>query len=205
LRNRDFDISKHRLQRCLFHKFFIECSIFAVLKVLVVKGDSGMDHKSLRTDDCVEEVINEYSRTVYKLAYARTKNKSDAEDVFQEVFLRYIRKHHTFESKEHEKAWFIRVTVNCCKNIWSSPFRKRTQPLEECMVVSDIDEVNQLEEFLLDLSKDYRVIIHLFYYEDMSTSQISKILRKKESTVRVQLTRGRRLLKEIMEGAGYNA
>ncbi len=164
-----------------------------------------MDHKSLRTDDCVEEVINEYSSTVYKLAYARTRNKSDAEDVFQEVFLRYIRKHRTFESKEHEKAWFIRVTINCCKDIWGSLFRKHTQPLEECMVVSEIDEVNQLEQFLLDLPEDYRIVIHLFYYEDMSTSQISKILHKKESTVRVQLTRGRRLLKEIIEGAGYNA
>ena len=164
-----------------------------------------MDDQSLHTDDCVEEVINEYSRTVYKLAFARTRNKSDAEDVFQEVFLRYIRRHQTFESKEHEKAWFIRVTVNCCKNIWNSPFRKRTQPLEECTVVSEIDEVNQLEQFLLELPIDYRVIIHLFYYEDLSTSQISKILHKKESTVRVQLTRGRRLLKEIMEGAGFYA
>lgn len=163
-----------------------------------------MDNESLRTDDCVEKIINEYSRVVYKLAFAQTRNKSDAEDVFQEVFLRYIKKHPTFESKEHEKAWFIRVTINCFKNIWSSPFRKHTQPLEECTVISEKDEVGQLEQFLSDLPKDYCAVIHLFYYENMSTAQVSKILHKKESTVRVQLTRARRLLKENMEGAGYN-
>lgn len=88
-------------------------------------------HESLRTNDYVDDIIEEYSRTVYRLAYAQTKNKNDADDVFQEVFLRYIRKKPSFGSKEHEKAWFIRVTINCCKNIWISTKKRNTAQLDE--------------------------------------------------------------------------
>lgn len=163
-----------------------------------------MNNQSLRTDDCVENIINKYSRTVYKLAFAQTRNKNDADDIFQEVFLRYIRKQPVFENKEHEKAWFIRVTVNCCKSFWNSPFKKHTQVLEQDAYVSEIDEEHLLEEYLLKLPKEYRAVIHLFYYENMSTTQISKALKKKESTVRMQLTRARRLLKEFMKGDNFH-
>lgn len=164
-----------------------------------------MSSQSLRTDDCVEKIINEYSRTVYKLAFAQTRNKNEADDIFQEVFLRYIRKKPAFESKEHEKAWFIRATINCCKNSWNAPFRKHTQPLEQDAYVIEMNEENSLEEYLLKLPKNYRAVIHLFYYENMSTTQISTVIKKKESTVRMQLTRARRLLKKYMEGDNFHA
>lgn len=164
-----------------------------------------MNFQSLRTDDCVEKIINKYSKTVYKLAFAQTRNKNDADDIFQEVFLRYIRKQPTFENKEHEKAWFIRVTINCCKSLWKSPFKKHTQLLEQDTFVIENNEENLLEEYLLKLPKVYRIVIHLFYYENMPTAQISTVIKKKESTVRMQLTRARRLLKEYMEGDNFHA
>lgn len=162
-----------------------------------------MSYQSLRTDDCVEKIIEKYSNMIYKLAYAQTRDKNDADDVFQEVFLRYIRKQPRFENQEHEKAWFIRVTINCCKNIWNSPFKKHTKPLDKSInniAIEDSYDEHLLEEHLDKLPKKYRIVIHLFYYEDMSIKSIGEAINKKESTVRMQLTRARRLLKDFMEG-----
>ena len=151
----------------------------------------------------IDEIIDTYSDTVYKVAYSQIKNRSDAEDVFQNVFLKYLKKQPDFINQQHAKAWFIRVTINCCKDIWKSSWNRRTQPLEENLV-SDVKEENTLDEFLTKLLPKYRIVIHLFYYEEMSISEISKLLRRKESTVKMQLTRARRMLKVYMESGEEN-
>jgi RNA polymerase sigma-70 factor (ECF subfamily) len=159
--------------------------------------------ESLRTNDDVDDIIDRYSKTVYRLAFAQTKNRNDADEVFQEVFLRYIRKKPSFESSEHEKAWFLRVTINCCKNIWMSRKKAQSEQLDDNIAWESEEEI-RLDRYLNALPKDYRTVIHLFYYEDLSTAEISKVLDRKESTVRVQLTRARRLLRDMMEGEDFS-
>ena len=73
-----------------------------------------------------EEVVRAYADTVYALALSQLRSRTDADDVFQEVFLAYVRRKPEFESQEHQKAWFLRVTLNCCKKLWR--FRKRRKP-----------------------------------------------------------------------------
>jgi RNA polymerase sigma-70 factor (ECF subfamily) len=145
----------------------------------------------------IERIIADNAETVYKLAYAKCGNRADADDVFQQVFLRYISRRPQFESAEHEKAWFIRVTVNCTKSLWSSAFRRKTQPLEGD-IPAEMPEDGGLAESLSALPEKYRVLIHLFYYEGLPTAEIARLLKRRESTVRMQLTRARRLLREIM-------
>lgn len=89
-----------------------------------------MEHRSLRTDDCLDTVIKFYSDMVYRLAFARTGSRYDADDIYQEVFMRYINRRPHFESEEHRKAWLIKVTVNCSKNYWASLKRRKTESLE---------------------------------------------------------------------------
>ena len=146
-----------------------------------------------------DRIVDTYSDMVYKLAYAQVRNKNDADDIYQEVFLRYVRKKPAFESTENEKAWFIRVTVNCCKNFWNTPFRKHTQSLENNIVFQS-EEESYLKPLVEQLPEAYRAVVHLFYYEDMAVSEISKVLGRKEATVRVQLMRSRKLLRDILEG-----
>ena len=160
----------------------------------------------VRYDDAyIERIIAEYSDMVYKLAYAQMRNKSDADDIYQEVFLRFIRRKPVLETSEHERAWFIRVTVNCCKNLWNTAFRRHTQPLEEIPVPFVCESGNQLIALLEQLPKLYRPVVHLFYYEDMTVAEISEVLHRQEGTVRVQLNRARHMLKDIMEGEEANA
>ena len=159
------------------------------------------ERKMERTNFCSEadRIVDTYSDMVYKPAYAQVKNKNDADDIYQEVFFRYIRKKPVFITAENEKAWFIRVTINCCKNFWSSPFRQHTQALEDNIVFQS-EEESVLKPLVKKLPKTYRAVVHLFYYEDMSIAEIGKLLNRKEATVRVQLMRSRKLLRDILEG-----
>lgn len=147
------------------------------------------------------EVIKEYSDMVFRLAFARTGNQSDAQDIMQEVFLKYIQDDTMFEDKEHLKAWLIRVTINAAKNLMTSAWQRRTAQLEEAdAVVVEIKEKSSVYYAMLELPEKYRDILHLFYYEDYSIEEISQILEMNESTVKSRLRRGRQKLKEILGG-----
>ncbi len=150
-------------------------------------------------NDCDITVVEKYANMVYKLAFARVKNRNDADDIFQEVFLTFVRRNPKFENEEHEKAWFIRVTINCSKDFWKYQNRRNHDELNE-NIEGETPEEEILTEYLDKLPEDYRIIIHLFYYEDMPTKDIAKAMAKKESTIRMALTRARRMLKEFMEG-----
>lgn len=145
---------------------------------------------------------------VYRLAFAHAKNKSDADDVFQEVFLRYIKSNCKFESEEHEKAWFIRVTINCVRKLWRSNWFRRMVSIDvntlfeiqEVTISQGVELEIEIYHVLMKLPLRYRTVIHLFYYEDLSVAQISRVLNVKESTIRTQLTRARTILKEKLKG-----
>ncbi|MDE6220365.1 MAG: sigma-70 family RNA polymerase sigma factor [Lachnospiraceae bacterium] len=158
-----------------------------------------------------EKIIRRNSETVYRLAYSLVRTRADADDIYQEVFLRYVRKAPAFDSEEHEKAWFIRVTINCCKNLWKSPWMQRRSALENDVLEREAsyegawetgDEDQLLIETVRQLPEKYRVVIHLFYYEELSVEEIGRITRSKASTVRTRLTRARRELKSLLEEEG---
>lgn len=145
-----------------------------------------------------EAVIRRYSNMVYRLAFARTGNVSDAEDLYQEVFLRYLTKAPAFASEEHRKAWLLRVAVNCANRFHTSLWRKRTEPLSEALAVS-APEGEDLWEELRRLPEKDRTILHLYYYEDLTTEEIAQLLGRKPATVRSQLARARNKLKILLE------
>lgn len=148
----------------------------------------------------IEKIIDKYSDTVYRLAFTRTGNSCDADEVYQEVFLRLIKNNHQFNDEEHCKAWLIKVTVNCAKKLTCSSWRKRTQPINESLSFETQRDIDIWWE-ISQLPPKYREVIHLYYFEDMSTEEISKVLGIKNTTVRSQLKRAREKLKIIIEEA----
>jgi len=152
----------------------------------------------------MQKVIEKYSPMVYRLAYSLVKSRADADDIHQEVFLKYMKYRPRFESEEHEKAWFIRVTTNQCRNWWKTAWRKRIVSLSEYKeedVTQDfsVEKNEDIIEIVKLLPQKYRVVIHLFYYEELSVEEISNILGRKASTVRTQLTRARKQLSELLK------
>lgn len=146
--------------------------------------------------------MENYSNTVYRLAYSQLRSSTDADDIYQEVFLRYFQKRPRFESEEHRKAWLLRVTINRAKSFAASPWRRHNVPLEDRINFRQEDE-QSLDEALRCLDEKDRVLLHLFYYEQLSTRDIAELLNRKESTVRTQLTRARQRLGTILKGKAY--
>ena len=175
-----------------------------------------MQKKSLCADDLVKETIEQYSSFVYRLAYSLVKSRSDADDIHQEVFIAFMKKRPDFASAEHERAWFIRVTVNFCKNLERSAWRRKMVSLtafgdnweagekEEqdgrmFVEMGNREQAEALINTVKKLPQKYRSVIHLFYYEEMSVEEIARALNRKPSTVRTQLTRARQKLGEMLK------
>lgn len=148
------------------------------------------------------QAVHYYSNMVYRLAFAKTGSKYDADDIFQEVFIRYIKKQPKFDSENHRKAWLIRVTVNCSYSFLKNPFRKNTQKICEDLVFNDKETLN-LHNELEKIPKKYQEVIYLFYYEQFSIDEICFSLKRKPSTVRAQLTRARAMLKNFISEEDY--
>ena len=154
-----------------------------------------MSSKLLRNNELIESIFNRNSATVYRKAYLRTGNVHDAEDIMQEVFLRFIKSEPTFENLEHEKAWFIRTTVNRTNSFFSSAWKRRIVPLDDDVIFYDENDNESLLDAVMSLPKDIATAIHLYYYEDMPVKEIASSMSKSESAVKSLLFRGRKLLR----------
>lgn len=146
----------------------------------------------------LEDVFERYGNTVYRLAFAYARSKADADDIFQEVFLRYYRRAPAFESEEHRKAWLLRVTINRAKSCLSRRVL-HGPPQAEGAVPFSAPASMELHEALSKLAPKYRTVIHLFYYEGYTAEEIGALLRQKPATVRTQLTRARRRLASLLQ------
>ena len=153
----------------------------------------------LSKEKYLEMMIEKYSNMIYRLALTRTNSKEDSEDVYQEVFFRLSRKMPTFESEEHEKAWLIKVTINCSKNLLNSKIFKNTTEMKDD-IVFETKERHDIYYAVQELPLKYRTIIHLYYYEGYKVNEISKILNINENTIKSRLSRAREKLKEKIEG-----
>lgn len=145
-----------------------------------------------------EHAVSRHGPMVYRMAYAMTHCRHDADDIYQEVFLRYHRSAPVFEAEEHERAWLLKVTANCAKTLFLSPWRRRIVPLED-VYTYETPEETAVEEAMARLSVKYRGVVHLHYFEGYSTEEIGQILGRKPSTVRAQLTRARQKLAELLK------
>ena len=171
--------------------------------------------------------IDAYGDMLFKLSFLRLQNVQDAEDVVQEVFYQYLKKPRTFQSPEHEKAWFLKVTLNGCRKIWRSAWKRHQTPWPSELGDADggqwdptgteeetdpdirnhepeerffrREEYRRLLQAVLALPEKYRDVIHLFYYEELSVKEISRVTGRGESTVTSQLTRGRELLRKSLK------
>ena len=159
----------------------------------------------MRSEEEINTAIEQYADTVKRICIVHLKNHADTEDIFQTVFLKYALSSAVFENTEHEKAWFIRVTINACRDLLRSFFRSRTVPLD---VLADQEapsfaDNREVLEAVLSLPAKYRDVVYLHYYEGYTAPQIGEILEKKTNTVYTLLTRAREQLRRLLGGDEY--
>lgn len=156
----------------------------------------------MRGEEEAARAIERYGDMVRRLCLVHLKNPADTEDIFQNVFLKYVLSPVVFESPEHEKAWLIRVTLNACRDLVKSFFRSRTVPLEELLdqPAPLLEEHREVLEAVLALPRKYRDAVYLHYYEGYTAAEIGKLLGKNTNTVYTLLTRAREQLRETLGG-----
>lgn len=162
-----------------------------------------MIDRSLRTGDLIHDTIQKYSDMVYRLAFARTQNRFDAEDIYQDVFMKLFSEERSFESEEHKKAWLIKTTINMSVNLIKSAWRRYTVCENENLSAKRGADTNPHREKLLNalksLSEKYRVVLYLYYYEELSADKIAEVTGASPTAVRSQLMRGRQKLRRMIE------
>ncbi len=148
-----------------------------------------------------QELFEKYQNNLYAVAFNVCKNAEDAEDVVQDTFIQYYSFKKQFDNEQHIRAWLIRVAINKAKNMNRTFWRKNKMSLEDYMetLTFETPESSELFEAAMSLPEKYRIVVHLFYYEDYTVHEIAEILKLSESNVKVRLSRARSLLREKLQ------
>ncbi len=147
-----------------------------------------------------ESVFENYGKMLYKIAFLYLGNVADAEDILQEVFIKYLKSDKPFKNDEHKKAWLIRVTQNKCKDYLKSPFRNSGSYDESTAFMHSNSDLNiDVIKKTVSLPQKYKSVIILHYYYNYSVKEISATLKISESAVKMRLKRGREILKMELE------
>lgn len=162
-----------------------------------VKKNGGEDMKeqeAVRLVDC-------YSDMILRLSLNYLKSRQEAEDICQDVFMKYISADTVFPSQEQEKAWIIRTTINACKDHLKSAYHKRMVVTDHVQddLLQEEDSFGDVREAVFSLPLKYRIIIYLYYFEGYSVKEIAKMLGKTQNAVSLNLVRGRRMLRKMIE------
>ena len=161
----------------------------------------------------VEKLIEQYQKHIFAAAFSVCQNIADADDIVQDTFLKYHCSKKEFSSEEHIKAWLLRVAINKAKDRARCFWNRNTISIDELIMASpenerltlaEQDESKQILENVMKLPTKYRIVIHLFYYDDLSVAEIAKVLGLSESNVKTRLSRARNMLKnDILEVEAY--
>jgi RNA polymerase sigma-70 factor (ECF subfamily) len=164
-------------------------------------------------DKELERLMNSYGDDVLRIAYIYLKDKYLAEDVFQEVFIKIYKNFSKFGKKSSEKTWIMSITMNACRDILRNSWFKKVFMLNDTDSTSLVDSYVNIDDKVIDniqyekllnevmnLPNKYKEPILLYYYEELSTADISKILKVPEATIRNRLFRARKILKFNIDG-----
>lgn len=174
-----------------------------------------MEDNYINKEETIEWLMNEYGKSVVRLAFTFVKKEQLAEDIAQDVFIKCFEKLDTFRNESSYKTWIFRITINLCKDrlrswsfkniIFTDLFAKRSitnnTPETELM---NLEEKKELSMKVLALPIKYREVIILYYYEELTYNQITELLDISLSTLKSRLHRARLLLRKIMEEAESN-
>lgn len=156
------------------------------------------------------EAMRVHGDAVYRLAFARCRNKADAEDIFQTTFLRFYASRTLFKNAEHEKAWLLRVCINACKDLQKSAWHTKVSAMPDEFDVSDMNtrkdatpQEEALDEAMQGLSPEQRTVVHLHYFEGFSTGEVAQMLGIRPATARSHLHRARIAMRNALEDAGF--
>ena len=152
--------------------------------------------------------VEQYANDIYRVAFCYCRNKSDAEDIVQNVFLKLLQTEQQFQDELHKKKWLFRVAANQAKDFCTSSWKQKVVSMESIMnetgLYMETKETSRLYEAVMSLSSKYRPVVHLYYYEEYSVKEIAEILNMKETTIQTRLMRARQKLQDMLKEDWHN-
>ena len=147
--------------------------------------------------DDIETLISQYGDMLFRLCLIMLKNESDAEDAIQETYIKYFQKAPLFDSKEHQKAWLIRVATNKCRDMLR--FRVRHPQIDDEDISKFIPDSSDsgILEALTMVPEKFRLVLTLYYIEEYRIEDVANIIGRSSSAVKMRLQKGRKLLENI--------
>lgn len=192
------------LSSLLVHYIKVSMISFAIETLNFSENPKILENETIKHNTInqeAERLMKEYGNNILRISYSYLHNLSDAEDILQDTLIQYLKKTPHFENASHEKAWLLRVASNLSKNKIEYNVIRSSDELNDRLVSEEKEDLSYIWDAVKSLPIQYREVIHLYYYEGYSTSDISKIINRKESTVRSDLRRGRERLKKILREA----
>lgn len=147
----------------------------------------------------VADAFKLHSDTVFRIAFLKTGNLADADDIMSDVFLRLVRNIHKIKSEEHLKAWLIRATINCSNSFFKKQKRINQVRIVECDAVYEMEE-NSVLPLVMALPMHQKTVIYMHYFEGYSVDEIATLCGVKSGTVKSRLSRAREALKTTLKG-----
>lgn len=160
-------------------------------------------------DDCLTVLMNEYGDSVLRMCYVYLHDYQLAEDVAQETFIKVYQHYGEFQNKSSIKTWILKIAINLCKNQMRTHWWKcrSEKELLEADTKEDYDTFLDRQIVLSEIGKlsvKYKEVLLLYYYQELTISEIADLLNEKESTIKARLVRGRdRLKPKLAEVYGY--
>lgn len=173
-----------------------------VICFIYVKRGKGYDLVGIENNmSSLHDVILKYSSMILRIAVQNTNDYYAAEDITQEVLIKFMNCDKEFDSENYVKAWLIKVTLNMCRNYTNSSWRQRTVPIQEKDITTffKLPEDKYIFESIMRLSPKYKNVLYLYYYEGYTVPEIADLLEKKENTVSTWLRRARIELEKRIE------
>ena len=162
-----------------------------------------MTNSSYRSDDVLTEALSKHGDMVRRICFLYLRDQADVDDTFQDVFLKLYEVDTFFNDEEHLKAWLARVTINKCKDMYKSFWRRNVGPIEDLEIAFEDKAESEVMHAVVSLPAKYKEVIYLFYYEDYSVVEMAKLLNQKENTIYSNLHRARQMLKKKLGGSEH--
>ncbi|MBS6374223.1 MAG: sigma-70 family RNA polymerase sigma factor [Erysipelotrichaceae bacterium] len=156
----------------------------------------------MRCEEEVSQAIDKYGDMIRRICFIHLKKETDVDDIFQNVFIKYATKDIAYASAEHEKAWFIRVSINECQSMLRGWFHQKVDLRDDLSKYGLAEPAHHPEvlQAILKLRDTYRNVVYLYYYEGYKITEIAKILNRSENTIHTWMKRAKEQLKEMLGG-----
>ncbi len=147
------------------------------------------------------KIVEQYADSLFRFAFSFCANREDAEDIVQDVFVKYLKAKPVFSEETQCRAWLMKATANRSRDVLRNVWRQRRQPLDEALAfIPEEREDGAVFSALMGLEAKYRAVVYLYYYEELSVREIAASVGASESAVRMRLLRARQQLKQQLGG-----